>query len=295
MQYRTFHVGTIDFAADQKKTLGIGRDGVLVGLNLRLRFTNTNSGTPPVGPLFQTLARLIRRVDFVIGGRDTVLSQSGEMLTARAALEFGAVPDGMADTVDLIASTGTAYDVTIPIPRYLPRSNSPLMTADDLRRVNQAVLEITWGNNASLFKTPNTNVISLATCDVEAHYLLDVPAERGFNVRQLQQLTEEYTATNDNLGITIDNRTGLVLRSILVAMLDDDVGSNALLNNFKLQSGAFVRHQQRRCNPGRQQSAVRARKPDHRALLPAADSVRRYVAGDCGEPEHVAGRREGGP
>ena len=108
---RSVKIGTIDYVAGQKKTIDIPRDGVITQINIRFQYTHDNAAAGPAGPFFQTLARLVRRVDVVIGGRDTVVSQSGEMLSARAQCEFGTPADGMADTVVLTNSGHGADDI----------------------------------------------------------------------------------------------------------------------------------------------------------------------------------------
>lgn len=241
---RIANVGTIDYASAQKKSIDIPRDGVAVQYNLRAQYTVTNGGSAAVGPQFETLARIFRRVDVVLGGRDTVVSLSGESLSARAVVEFGAVPDGMADTVVLTGSAATTYDVTIPIPRFLPRSRTPLMCADDLRRVTQATLEVTWGNSdcTAFYNTPNSAAISAVTCWLEVHYLVDMPdpADAAFLIRQLSEISHGYSAANTAEAVTIDGQTGLGIRSIAVAAMDDTVGSNSLVNAMKLQAGTLV-------------------------------------------------------
>jgi len=247
--YRAVNIGTLDFATGQKKSIDIPRDGVAVQYNIRVQYTCTNGATGPTTPHFQTLARLLRRVDVVLGGRDTVVSQSGESLAARAQYEWGTPADGMADTVVLTNSAATVYDVTIPIPRFLPRSMRPLMCADDLRAITQATLEITWGTSdaANLFGTTNSAAISAVTCWVEVEYLIDMPApaEAAFAVRQLSEIVQDYSAANDNLSVTIDGQTGLAVRTIAFAALDNLVGSNSLVNSWKLQAGTDIFHQRK--------------------------------------------------
>lgn len=244
VQYLTEDIGSIDYVANQKKTLDIPRNGILLQLNLRVQFTITNGVTPPTDPLFQALARIIRRADLVLGGRDTVVQHSGEALAARATYETGNVPDGMEDTVVLTGSAATAYDVTIPIIRWLPRSRNPLSTADDLRKMTQATLEITWGDDSDIYGTSNSAAISAVTCDVEAEYLFGAPLDIPLQIRQLSEINEAYTASNDKLAITIDGSTGLFVRSVGIASLVAKVGSNAPLasGKIKFQSAQNVFH-----------------------------------------------------
>src|SRR5690606_29541344 len=99
------------YASGGRQTLEIDRDGVLLGLRLRLKFTITNGGTAAVTPLFQALARLMRRLEVIAGGRDTVWSVQGEDLAARVQYENAARAYGMGDTVVLTESVATNYDI----------------------------------------------------------------------------------------------------------------------------------------------------------------------------------------
>lgn len=252
MENRTLHVGSVDYAAGQKKTLDLDRSGVVMSYNLRVQFTVTSGSSGPATPLFQTLARLIRRAEINIQGRDTVVSHSGEMLAARAQYEFGTKADGMDDTVVLSgSSTATSYDVTIPIPRFLPRSQQPTRTGDDLRKTSQARMEITFGDIDDLFGTANGASISNVTVDVEEELLHGLPEDSSFLIRQLSEITDEIGSTTDNNAFTIDGRTGLEIRTLALAYTDDDVGANDVLNKLWVQSSSFVWH-------SRKAGAVRA-------------------------------------
>ncbi len=243
--FRRRRIGSIDFVSGSKQSLDIPRDGVITGYDLRLRYTVTNETPGPIGPLYQTLARLIRRVDIVMGGRDTVFSQSGESISARQQYEFRTVPVGMGDTVVLTDALVTAYDVHLKIPRILPTSNAFFATADDVRRVNQATMEVTFGaaDTSDMFTTANA-AISLVTLDVFADYLLDIP-DQTFGVREMKEIRHTVTATSPAELMTIDGGTGLTIRSLAIAVLVANIGSNTPLDagSIKIQTGAFVFHE----------------------------------------------------
>lgn len=235
----TVNVGTIDYSSGQKKSIDLPRDGVVLEYRLRCQYTVTNGGSAAVGPFFQGLARIFRQIDIRLNGRDTVVSHRGEHLAARARYEYGVPSDGMDDTVVLTGSAATVYDVTIPIPRLLPRSATPLLCGDDLRRVNDAVLEITWANSdcSQLYTTPNSAAISAVTCWLEVDYMVDVDPARTFLTRQLHTLTRDFTASNEEFSITVDTGTGLQIRSIAEAMTVANVGSDAPIDRVALRAG----------------------------------------------------------
>lgn len=237
-------LGTIAYQSGQRQTLEIDRDGVLAQINLRIQYTVTNGASAAVGPFFQALARIVRRFEILVGGRDTIIGQAGEALTARALLEFGTLPYGMGDTVVLTGSAATVYHVVIPIPLWLPRGRRPDDTALDLRdpRIRQVVLGITWAASdcTELYTTPNSAAISAVTCEVEGEYLLDVPAAQQFLVRVLDEQERELTGTNDAFDFILDRGNQLAYRSFLITSLAAKIGLDTIINTIELKAGSFV-------------------------------------------------------
>lgn len=238
-------IGTITYGAGQTNSLLIDRDGVVAEYFIRLRYTLTiGSAGAAVGPFFNALARPMRRVTIQIGGRDTVVDLSGEMLAARALFDYGTQAQGMGDTVVLTAESATAYDIVIPLARFMPRGRRPDDCGDDLRNTSQATISITWGagDGTDQFTTPQSGTaVSAVTCDVYANYLV---ADRSmpFNgmVRDLREVVAQPTASNSAFAQIIDSRSGYFISSIVLATLDDSIGSNAILNNLQVVQGSWT-------------------------------------------------------
>lgn len=235
-------IGNVVYTGGGRQTLELDRDGILLDLDLRLRFTVTNAVTGPVGPLFQTLARLFKRIEIIAGGRDTVWSVNGVDLAARIQYEESAVAYGMDDTVVLTNSAVTTYDVVLPMSFTLPRARRPDDTGLDTRGLSTLTLAITWGGIEDLFATPNNAVISDVTCSVEGNHLLDVPDEQAYLVRAVDTVERELTGTSDNFDIIMDRGTGLLYRSFLIATVADSVGVNTILDpgSIRLEAGSFI-------------------------------------------------------
>ena len=252
--FRPKLIGTLDYSSTQRKTIELDRDGILSRLLINVRYTLTGAASAATAPMFQTLARIMRRVEVKVGGRDTIVNASGEMLSAMAHYDYGAPADGMDDSVVLTENAATSYDVTIPIDFTLPRARRPDDTGLDLRRVTQADLAITWANSdATDLFTTNPATISAVTCSLHGEYMLPDQAGAGtlVGVRQLTEIEKDIPATSSNFKVTIDGRTGLVVRRAAVAVLDDKIGDAAIMdtNNgtIKLESGSFVfRHEESR-------------------------------------------------
>lgn len=234
-------IGSIPFVSGSRQTLDLDRDGVLLGLNLRLRFTVTNGGNGPTTPKFQTLARLLKRIEILAGGRDTVVNITGHDLAARVQYESAAVARGMDATVVLTNSAVTAYDVSLPLSFMLPRGRRPDDTGLDTRGLSSLSLITTWGTTdaADLFGTTNSAAISSVTLDVEGHYLLN-PPETPFLVRALDYVQQEVTASSSNFALIMDRGTGLAYRTMMLVADANDVGNDSIINSLRLEEGSFV-------------------------------------------------------
>lgn len=221
----------VTYQAGVRNTIQIDRDGVLYALNIRVQATITNGGTGPTGPLYQTLARIIRRVEVVVDGQDTVVSISGAMLAARNTLDFGARPYGMDVAVSTANGGTTDMDIVLRVPFYQPRAVRPDDTSLDLRNVTQAILAVTWGDISDLFTTPGGTVaISTPVCTVEAEYLINAPQEQLYMVRALDEVIQPVSATNPQLASLMDRGPNIFYRSFIVAALDANVASNSILD-----------------------------------------------------------------
>lgn len=238
LNYRPKPLGSFTYAASSRRSMDIDREGVAAQYNLRLQFTITNSATPPVGVRFQALARLLRRVEVILQGRDTVVAIDGAGLAALATYETGQVPLGMGDTVVLTGSAVTVYNVVLPLPRFLPRGISPDDASDDLRGLSQAQLVVEFGDASDIFNTPNGAVVSAVTCEVEAEYVEGYPSDRVFLLRNLDMTEIDIPATQSDLSVLLDKGTNVWYRNFLLLFTVDEIGANNVLNSVSLQQGS---------------------------------------------------------
>jgi hypothetical protein len=229
------------YQAGVRNTIAIDRDGVLMMLVLRVQFRCTNGATGPVGPLWQTLARIMRRVEVIVNGQDTVVTINGAHLASRAQVEWGGRSLGMDATVVLTNSAVTDYDVTIPLPFFLPKGVRPDDTGLDLRQTQQAILAVTWGDASDLFTTTNSAALSNVSCVVEGHYYVNAPAEQVFLARVLDTQDTPNPASNANMAILQDRGSDLWYRSWHMATLRNNVAvQNIITGDVRLNAGAFV-------------------------------------------------------
>ena len=249
----TRKLGSIKYTSGSRESLELDKNGVLLRLFLRLRYTVTNGATGPSGPLFQTLSRLIQRVEIMAGGRDIVQSVPGYFLAARAYYEqAGVAALGMGATVVTTANAVTNYDVILPVDFTLPEGARNDDTALDTTGLNQLSALITWGKSdaSDLFTTPNGAAISNVLLEVEGQYIANPMRNQSgaavsgvsgkpYLVRSLDWQEIPVTATNTNFGVILDSRTGLVITSFMVVAMADNVGVDTVVNAMKLDSASF--------------------------------------------------------
>ena len=230
------------YAAGVRQTVQLDRDGVLLAVAIRVQYRVTNGASAAVGPLWSTLARILRRVEIVVNGQDTVMNVNGAHLASRQLVESGQRPLGMDAAVILTASAATDYDVTIRVPFVLPTGAQRRDdTALDLRGVQQAILAITWGDSSDLFTTPNNAAISNVQVEITGHYLVNARPEMRFLVRALDIQEQDNTTTNANLAILLDRGSDLFWRSLHIATLRNNVAvQNILTGDVRWSAGSFI-------------------------------------------------------
>lgn len=248
-------LGSIRYVTGGRESLELDKNGVLLSLSLRVKFTVTNAVSGPSGPLFQALARVIQRLEIMAGGRDVVQSVPGYFLALRALYESEGIPAlGMGATVVVAGGAVTTYDISLPVMFTLPLGRREDDTALDTAGLSQLSAIVTWGKTdcSDLFTTPNGATLSNVSCDVEGTYIANplrdvktgmaVSSRDGkpFLVRHLDYQEVAVTATNNSQAVILDSRTGLVVTSFLVASLADDVGSDAIINSMRMEAASFV-------------------------------------------------------
>jgi hypothetical protein len=230
------------YAAGVRQTVQLDRDGVLLGAVIRVQYRVTNGATGPVGPLWSTLARILRRVEVVVNGQDTVINVNGAHLASRQLVESTQRPLGMEASVVLTNSAVTDYDISIRVPFVLPYGAQRRDdTALDLRGVQQAILAVTWGDASDLFTTPGAAAISNVNVEITGHYLVNASPAQRYLVRALDIQDVDNTTTNANLSVLLDRGSDIFWRNLHIATLRNNVAvQNILTGDVRWQAGSFI-------------------------------------------------------
>jgi hypothetical protein len=242
-----------------RQPLNIDVGAPLTCLMLRLRYTVSTGAAAPTGAQFGTffqLLQLIKRLELVVNGQDTVWSVQPWLYVARLVNErHGLIPKGMETPINMAANQVTNVDISIPLHFDLIRGRKRNDAAIDLRGIRACQLFATFGGTADLFNVPGATVaISNVIVDVEGEYIEQCPARDSagkpiiFAVRQLDELNLPLPGANNQTTLDIDQRTGINLVSLAHffitstggVLAGDDVGlinGNTFTGDMKIKSG----------------------------------------------------------
>lgn len=237
-----YKLGSLTYRSAQRETLEIPRTGVLHSLDIRVRFTVTSGSSAMVGPLFNTLSRIIRRLEITVNGSDTVINTTGPMLEAMARLDNQIAPLGTDDAFVLTgSSTATAYDIVLHVPFYMPNHRIPDDTGLPTKSFRDVTLAVTWAADdvSDFVTTPNSAVMSGVTCTIHGEFHNNVPADKTYRARGLSLIDDSLSATQSDWAIEIASAgSQMLLRRLFLTTLVNSVGSDAILaaGSMKLEA-----------------------------------------------------------
>lgn len=244
-----------------RQTLNFDVGSPLTCLLLHCQYIYTpDAVSDAVGALFQQNARFLKRVEVIVGGKDTVVNVQPSYYAARRLYENQGLPmKGMETAIDGVhGHAATVVDLYIPIHFDLVNGRRRDDAALDLRGINLAQLAVTFGDtltSADLWTTPH-GVISDISLNVEGEFIVNAkspvagfvakyPGQRNgdsYVTRVLDELTFPITGTSNNYQQIIDGRSGWLLRTLPLVFTTNDLGDEALCpipgGLIKLDAGA---------------------------------------------------------
>lgn len=227
---------TIKYSANNKISEGLSRGMIYREILLRLK------GTPTIAAVDNTGANTgrgdawaaIKKIELIANGTDVL-----KTLDANALFWFNlywySVAPTIEPTIGDAATANPAFDLTMILPLWMPRSIRPLDTALDSRELSSLEVAITWGDH--------TDVNSAATGwtvepTVEIGSLESFNISGPFSQWRIFAIEKAITASNSQFQIKLP--VGKMYRGFLLNTTDAGVDSGAILNNVKLISGTTV-------------------------------------------------------
>jgi hypothetical protein len=217
-------VGSIPFTENGVQTLDLQRGFLIRSVGMRLQGTVTVAGAAATAANPEAPFTLVRRIEVIGDGRDTLFNMSGEQLRSWLAMYYGGVPafspPNLAGVVGAVGvNTFAAY---MPIPFESPLTRVPIDTLLDSRRYENLQLRITWGQvtsganvNSDLLEAAaaTTQAPGTITIDV-AQFQTSEPSGQLFSQMRRYAIEKDITAANTDFDTDIN--TGQTIRSLLV-------------------------------------------------------------------------------
>lgn len=228
-------LGAVSFAANEVRTL----DTPMPRNNIYRRVHLMLTGTVDTAAGFTTNAdfpfNIIRRVEIVSNGSDTIKSIDGPGLRIFQQVNYGTLPDTLVPTV---VAAGQSYRGHLIIDFAMPRSVRPIDTLLDARKLSALELRITWGAVSNM----GTNLSNLSlTCDVYSEEAIALGGDQNFAV--YKQLFQERNLPTTTSEFQMLLPVGNVYRGFLVRTSSDanfDTPAGGIINNIILRSGQEV-------------------------------------------------------
>lgn len=234
---------TFRYFTNNPDTIDVSRGTLIRELLLRLQMTPTSTAANNAAANIQWGGPwgVIRRLEVILNGSDTILNLTGPDLTRLHYFLFGEaaeVPDTLGDG----ATANPPLDVFLIVPFWMPRAAKPLDTALDTRRLSSLEVRVTWGTF--------TDVIFAATAwtaepVLTASFLRSsggIPANTRFAEWRRFIITADITSSNAAQRINLP--VGQVYRGLLLNIHNSstigDANQGGAINRLKVKSGPTV-------------------------------------------------------
>lgn len=233
--------GTVPYRANNPETLDLSRGTLCREMLLRLTMQPTATAGQNAAANVQWGGPwgVIRRLEIVLNGSDSILNLTGADLSRLAWHQLGIAPD-VPDTLGDGATANPALDVSLIVPFWMPRAAKPMDTVLDTRRLASYSIRVTWGTF--------TDVISAATAWTAEPVLTvqqlrssgEIAADARFTEWRRFAIVQDATVTNPQLRVQLP--TGFVYRGFAVNLYDTslpgDSATPANLKRIRVKSGS---------------------------------------------------------
>lgn len=244
-QNRFRFLGEVAFVKNSVKSFDLPRALLYHNLSLRLK-GQVDIVTASPTAWAEAPWSLIRRIEIVVDGKDTIKSLDFEFLKAFNQVMYGTAPSGSA--MPVAVATDQNFNAHAILPFEMPRSIRPIDTLLDSKNLSTFQLIITWGDENSVYSALPAN----ATLD-PALTKLEIGAYESFGIGGRFSVFKQLNLTKDVAAVTPDFQVilpvGNIYRAFFVkginygaspANVDPGTPSNAVIQNLKLQSGTEV-------------------------------------------------------
>lgn len=234
-------IGTIDYAANQTKTIELPRNYGLRELRFRLdasltRTLGTAGTIKDVSP-----AQLVKRIQVVGNGRKVIKTIDLETLHRQTEYNFGVRPaySGLTSGYTAI-STALACQVSARMSFAMPRARRRKDTLLDTTQFTTLHLIVTFGTANEVMTSDYDGAVTVASAQLRVSSVEEagIDANDGVLIHQEYGITKDVTADNPKFQIPLS--VGFAYRRILVKAVAAGVPVNTLIDKITLRSGSYV-------------------------------------------------------
>jgi len=258
MKLHRRYLGCINWPGEnQMSTFPIPRNYPLVALEFELvgDLTRTATNADGGGPKDSAPAQLVRSLELIANGQDTIKRMPYETLHRKNELQFGVRPriyaedwSGFADAADKVLKV--ASRLSFAMPRSIRQSE----TLRDTAALSSLDLAVTWGAGIDTMNDtwPGTGTVPVVTVnDAKLHITaIEYIGVVGWNLAMWKEnwKRQEVVGVDNAFQIKLPYGSNLAYRSILVKTHSDGdqvdtimpYNGLAILNKMTLQSGTEV-------------------------------------------------------
>lgn len=232
-------IGSIDYAANQQRTLQLPRNYAYRILSLKLTCTLTWTETTAGVVKDSAPAQLISNIVLRANGRDVIKNYDLETLHRLCQIRYGTRPKIISP-----ASTGALAAQALEVHAYISlemwRAVKPIDTLLDSSGLATLDLIVTWATGAAIFGGAygGTVTVTAATLYVSSIEAVGVPAGTRFMVNKEFSIQSVITAASTQHQINLP--TSNLYRCFVLKTVSDDCHVNTILNNIQIKSGTEV-------------------------------------------------------
>ncbi len=233
-------IGTINYAANQTRTLQLPRNYAYRKLYLKLDAQLDTAAGSAGTPKDSCPAQLVSSIEIRANGRDVIKRVDMETLHRMTQIRYGVRP-----FIDSMPSGfGVQNDVVVGCHAVLDfemwRSVRPIDTLLDSAGLATLEMIVTFGAGTDVYNDAYDGTVNVdnATLFVSSLESVGVPAGTKFMLNKEYQIRSQVNAASTNHQIVIP--VGNMFRSFLLKTHSDGDQVNTILNNIQLKAGTEV-------------------------------------------------------
>ncbi len=237
---RVARIGKTEYKASAADALDLPRKYLYRDLILNVdgSLTITTAGSPVLkaGGMGSAL-KMVKRVEVIANGRDTIKSISADAIAAKNMFLFGSKPK-LTETG--ITAATHAFGGIIHLPFSMPRTIREIDTLLNSGKLSTLELRVTYGADDEMFATAPTT-FSIVKVDVIAHYNFGIRLDgkdEPYSAYKEAYIEKDVVAASSEFQILLS--VGNRYRGFLIECESDGDMVDTIINKVTIKSGTDI-------------------------------------------------------